>query len=136
VTKERAILGFWWRVIKGGECWKWQGARDSGGYGVYRGKRAHRVAWEMENGAIPEKKQVLHRCNNPWCVRVEHLYLGTDRDNANDRIAAGKRKTHCIRGHELTEENVYRFGPEKRYRQCRKCLREKREPMGPTEELS
>ncbi len=52
--------------------------------------QAHRVAWEKSNGPIPLGLFVLHRCDNPACVNVEHLFLGTKRDNAEDAIAKGR----------------------------------------------
>ena len=71
-------------------CWEWQGGRTAnGGYGVsrYGGKfcRAHRKAWMLLNGPIPEGMLVLHRCGNAACVRPDHLYVGSNRDNMIDR---------------------------------------------------
>lgn len=78
-------------------CWEWQGARTAnGGYGVSRlhGKfyRAHRKAWELLNGPIPEGMMILHRCNNPPCVRPDHLYLGTNTDNMIDKATKTRRR--------------------------------------------
>jgi hypothetical protein len=75
-------------------CWLWTGHRGSNGYGRIKvsGKvqMAHRMAWEIENGSIPEGLCVLHRCDNPSCVRPDHLFLGTHRDNAIDREMKGR----------------------------------------------
>jgi predicted XRE-type DNA-binding protein len=70
---------------------------------------AHRIAWELERGPIPEGICVLHRCDNPPCVRVDHLFLGTVGDNNADRDAKGRQV--ALRGEEhgsakLTEEQV------------------------------
>jgi hypothetical protein len=46
--------------------------------------------WRFENGEIPEDKWVLHKCDNPPCVNPNHLFLGTDQDNANDREAKSR----------------------------------------------
>lgn len=75
-----------------GECWIWTGARMRYGYFQY-GKKligAHRVAWELRNGPIPDGLYVLHRCDNPPCVRPDHLFLGTAADNTADMVAKGR----------------------------------------------
>lgn len=108
------------------ECVEWTGAKNGDGYGSvrYRGRvmRAHRVAWERAYGPIPAGLQVLHRCDNPPCVNLNHLWLGTNTDNIHDAIAKGRRAaqkvTHCPRGHEYTPENTKLAGTR---RQCRIC---------------
>ena len=75
-------------------CWLWTGYRNRGGYGElkHRGKRvlAHRLSWRLAHGNLPASLHVLHRCDNPACVRPEHLFLGTNQDNVADRIAKGR----------------------------------------------
>lgn len=79
----------------GPTCWEWQGAINSDGYGVIkvagRMRRAHRVAWEVAFGSIPAGLQVCHSCDNPRCIRVDHLLLGTQRANIQDMLAKGRR---------------------------------------------
>ena len=76
------------------DCLEFEGARTTGGYGSlwWDGKvqYAHRVAWELENGPIPEGMQVLHHCDNPPCYWVPHLFLGTDLENRRDASAKGR----------------------------------------------
>lgn len=98
---------FWPRVDKDGpvpphrpelgRCWVWTGAAPGFGYGVMgvgggyrRNSGTHRVSWEIHHGPIPDDLHVLHKCDNPPCVRPEHLFLGTQRDNAQDMSAKGR----------------------------------------------
>lgn len=85
---------FWSKVDRTGDCWTWTGTRKEGGYGQfhYGGKttKAHRVAWILTSGAIPDGMCVLHHCDNPPCVRPEHLFLGTLSDNMQDCAAKGR----------------------------------------------
>lgn len=81
-------------------CWIWTGCVDRDGYGRIRGSSygkhwfvfAHRASYEYHVRKIEEGKLVLHRCNNPTCINPEHLYLGSNQDNANDMVAAGHAK--------------------------------------------
>lgn len=86
---------FWDKVVKSDGCWEWQGATYHFGYGAVRVKgknhHAHRVSWELTHGAIPDGQKVLHRCDNPPCVRPDHLFLGTDADNHADMM---QKKRH------------------------------------------
>lgn len=84
---------------------------------------AHRVAYELRNGPIPEGQQVHHTCEHKWCVNPDHLSLTTlDGHNAIHRKqwAINKVKTHCKHGHPFTEENTHRSRGQ---RHCRACLR-------------
>jgi hypothetical protein len=86
---------FWPKVDRSGECWVWTASKMPDGYGQigvegHRPKRAHRVSWELHFGPIPPGMLVLHRCDNPPCVRPDHLFLGTSRDNTLDMV--GKRR--------------------------------------------
>jgi hypothetical protein len=86
---------FWNRVDETPECWIWAGDFTHAGYGHvnHKGKTrmAHRMAYELEYGMpIPKDKWVLHKCDNPACVRPDHLYLGTPKDNARDAVERGR----------------------------------------------
>jgi hypothetical protein len=85
---------FWSKVDKTENCWNWTAGTYEKGYGLYsiknRNYRAHRVSYEMHKGPIPEGMLVLHQCDNPRCVRPDHLFLGTNADNMADKIAKGR----------------------------------------------
>jgi hypothetical protein len=86
-------MTFWEWVDKSGDCWTWSGYRDRDGYGKFRSKMAHRVSWEITHGSAPKGYLVLHRCDNPPCVRPSHLFLGTAKDNIVDCISKRRLQT-------------------------------------------
>lgn len=112
-----------------GSCWVWTGKTNQFGYGIaWRDKRevrAHRLAYEIQVGKFDLTLCVLHKCDNPACVRATHLFIGTKLDNAQDALKKGRltaqtetlrrlwrerwRKTHCGENHplsKLTEADV------------------------------
>lgn len=95
------VVRFWAKVRKsdGEGCWEWTAGKQASGHGFFfpkHGKivRAYRYAWELTFGAIPAGLCVLHHCDNPACVRPDHLFLGTQADNMRDMDAKGRRAKH------------------------------------------
>ena len=94
-------------------CHVWIGARRDSrrGYGCIRingrPERAHRVAWAMKNGTIPDGMYVCHACDNPACVNPDHLWIGDQKDNMGDcarkgRKTRGEDKSNAV----LTDDDV------------------------------
>jgi hypothetical protein len=91
---------FWSKVKKSEEpdgCWLWIASKRSTGYGQISCPGgtgnpliASRASWEMHFGAIAKGKFVCHKCDTPLCVRPDHLWLGTAKDNAQDMAAKGR----------------------------------------------
>jgi hypothetical protein len=86
-------------------CYLWQGSTDNHGYGQLsvggrkgRPRKAHRITWELARGPIPAGMNVLHTCDTPACVRIGHLFLGTQADNVADMDKKGRRRTPNRRG--------------------------------------
>lgn len=138
-------------------CWLWQGAVAevkwnergfrTGGYGYigYRGRNisVHRVVWMIHNGPQPKKMDVCHDCDVRHCCNLDHLWLGTRKQNLQDmadkrRGLCGEKaaQTECLRGHELSGDNV-RLSNGGRRRNCKICERGlKRIAVGWPEDLA
>jgi hypothetical protein len=82
---------------------------------------AHRYAWTLVHGDIPDGLTVDHICENTRCVNVEHLQLLPLADNIQKKRFPNREKTHCRHGHEFSETNTRWNGTE---RVCRRCKRE------------
>jgi hypothetical protein len=87
-------MRFWRKVAIGPGCWLWLGSHN-GRYGEIRlgtGRKeyAHRWIYRELFGAIPPGMVIMHRCDNPRCVRPSHLDVGTQRDNIRDAAAKGR----------------------------------------------
>ena len=90
-------------------CWTWKGGKSPRGYGKIevcgRSLRAHRLAYELFVGPIPTGLMVCHTCDNPSCVRPDHLFAGTGQENTDDKVRKGRQ----ARG----EAHYARTSPEK-----------------------
>ena len=91
------LARFWSRVVDAPSgCLEWTGGTTDKGYGTLRigttTLLAHRVAWAIAKGVDPGDTLVLHHCDNPRCVREEHLYLGTFKDNVQDCLNRGRHR--------------------------------------------
>ena len=85
------------------DCIESTNHRVKGGYAQigYGGKTwvHHRLVWTLEHGEIPEGMMVLHRCDNPPCINIDHLFLGTHQDNMDDRRRKGRYPWPSTEGH-------------------------------------
>lgn len=124
-TPEQAIKEFWSKVNKDGsipthmphlgKCWEWLGSKHYRGYGDVRWNgrkdKAHRAAWQIVNGDISDGLCVLHKCDNPSCCNPKHLFLGTQKQNAEDRESKNRGNRINVTGekhgmHKLTDKQV------------------------------
>lgn len=124
-----------------GECLIWQRSKDQDGYGWFYGGRAnasgaqknekaHRASLSFYLGRdlLPGMK-ACHTCHNPSCINPIHLYEGTQKNNEQDKILAGRhanqKKTHCPSGHMYTEETTYHRPDNPSWRDCLVCRRKR-----------
>jgi len=77
-------------------CHIWVGTKTQGKYGVFNWHKhrymAHRIIWEWTYGEIPDKMLICHKCDNPSCVNIKHLFLGNYKDNMQDAVQKGRMK--------------------------------------------
>jgi hypothetical protein len=102
---------FWAKVDASGDCWVWTASRLSNGYGHIKvngaSVGAHRVALALSLGRpLTEGEHVCHRCDNPPCVRPDHLFIGTAADNVADRHAKGHTSRPPASAEELARRSV------------------------------
>ncbi len=118
---------FFSKVSVGDGCWEWTGSKMAYGYGNMRDangkvRLAHRLAWELQVGPVPDGLFIDHICGNRSCVRLDHLRLVTAKENApRGAEHYNSRKNRCKNGHEFTPENT---GSYRTSRYCRTCRSE------------
>lgn len=131
--KQRAVVPLvdrlFAKVDAGGDCWLWTGGKSKAGYGtISRGRLAdghvyaHRAAYEILVGPIPDGLVLDHLCRVRHCCNPDHLEpvsIGTNVDRGSRRLP----KNHCARDHEMTPENTYLNSGK---RTCRECVRIKK----------
>lgn len=85
-------------MIKTDACWIWTGPHNGAGYGRiwHQGRKiyVHRAIYESAYGPIPPSVEVCHSCDNPFCVRPDHLFMGTHQENMSDMVAKGRHPSH------------------------------------------
>lgn len=99
-------------------CWEWMAGCSNDGYGGIRNEngrssRAHRIAWRLTQGEIPEGMIVCHKCDNPKCCNPDHLFLGTTLDNVRDKWRKGRGPSgdrHGFRKHPESAPRGERHG--------------------------
>lgn len=108
------------------ECWPWLAGKTSSGYGAFwmdwKQMVAHRVAYELVNGPVPEGLQLDHLCRNRPCCNPKHLEPVTLKQNVLRGIgitAICAKKTSCKNGHEFDEANTYLWHGDRYCRQCK-----------------
>jgi hypothetical protein len=126
-------------VNKATGCWEWQAAKTGGGYGLFWLEKtfhlAHRVAYEVLIGPIPEGLTIDHICKNPGCVNPSHMEPVTQGENlrrSESWSGQNMRKTHCPQGHPYEGDNLKLT--KEGFRQCRICTREKTKAWQQTQE--
>jgi len=116
-------------VIDDSGCWLWTAALNTKGYGAFslggRSRRpvmAHRLAWVIKNGPILNELVIDHLCRVRNCVNTNHMELVTAGENTRRGLGNRyKERTHCIKGHEFTEDNIYVNSSRPNARVCIKC---------------
>lgn len=119
---------FWPKVERKGpdECWDWTACKERQGYGRFCIRKgvvvyAHRFAYEVKVGPIPDGLVIDHLCHNRACVNPAHLEPVEQGENARRGRNANSAKTHCLRGHALSGDNL-RIRTDGG-RRCRECAR-------------
>lgn len=126
---------FWSKVRSEGDCLIWTSTTDKAGYpdfhvSGYPKCRAHRFAYWLVYGTIPEGLVLDHLCRNRNCVNPTHLEPVTQRENVHRGLgiaARNRAKTHCPQGHPYDEVNttVVTFTTGRKARYCRACMRDR-----------
>ena len=114
-------------------CESWRGTRNTHGYGVIKKNKrthmAHRHVWELANGPIPKGLYVLHRCDNRACVRIDHLFLGTAKDNSRDMVLKDRPRGRPVLPKYKRKSELFRiYVTQKQAKAIRRAAREHERP--------
>lgn len=104
-------------------CWLWVANTNGNGYGRFGNLYSHRVSFIAFNGPLPDGTEIDHLCRQRECCNPLHLEAVTHRENirrGETPCSQNARATHCVRGHEFSEENTFTKNGS---RKCRMCIR-------------
>lgn len=129
-TPERPEDRFARQTVRNGDCLLFQGALNWGGYGKFwfngRTMAAHKYAYEVAKGPVPDGATIDHLCRTRHCVEASHLEAVTLQENLQRALLRPEKRTHCPQGHEYTLENTRmvasKYNP---YRSCITCSRDR-----------
>lgn len=126
---KRTERRFWKYVVKTENCWNWRGVATHDGYGRFKvnGQEVQAARWlyERTHGGLDERIVLRRTCDNPACVRPDHMEAISEHDrqpHSRGPAAENAAKTHCVHGHALRGGNLY-VDPEGK-RKCRACMRD------------
>lgn len=105
------LARFWSRIQSAPDfhCWEWQGRKAPAGYGRFGAMMAHRVAYELIKGPIPEGLLIRHKCDNPPCCNPRHLIIGTHKQNTQDAVERGRHAVGARSGMAKLSEDQARY---------------------------
>lgn len=118
-------------------CWEWKGSRNENGYGVITIRalglmkaRVHRLIYRDLHGLpLADDEELRHRCDNPPCVRVDHLIPGSHAENVQDMMDRGRHYLHgatrCRQGHDITLPGALLANPRANGAKCAECARDR-----------
>ncbi len=131
---EKQIERFWSKVDKSSDCWEWTGYRNCKGYGcIMRNRKlfyTHRLAYFLQYGVDPRYICVCHHCDNPPCVKGDHLFLGTINDNTQDAAKKGRMRPGILNHNAKLSNDLVRY-----IRQSRLLQRDIGEKLGVAQSL-
>lgn len=115
VKKKKPLAGALFAHLDNEKCIEWQGPKDGGGYGYVKHEKklwkAHRLAYHLAYGDIPNGQYICHKCDNPPCVNPLHLFAGTQQDNVRDMVSKGRQNPKSLLNLRPGKKGVNGAGP-------------------------